>query len=195
MEAMTTPTPPSPPGGGPAAGGTPSPGQPNATVLVVEDEPAIAAAIAQRLSAEGWRVEVARDGSTVELVTPPPAVWKGIEAELDAGPDEAQTARLRRDLRYWSLRHATARPTAPAPDDPAAQFGSRVTYAGEDGAPRTITITGEDEADPAAGRIAYTAPVARALTGATPGSSVTVTLRGRPVELEVLAVEIPADDS
>ncbi|CAM3873310.1 response regulator transcription factor [Isoptericola cucumis] len=62
MEAMTTPTPPSPPGGGPAAGGTPSPGQPNATVLVVEDEPAIAAAIAQRLSAEGWRVEVARDG-------------------------------------------------------------------------------------------------------------------------------------
>ena len=118
-----------------------------------------------------------------------------IEAELDVGPDEAQTARLRRDLRYWSLRHATARLTSPAPDDPAAQFGSRVTYAGEDGAPRTITITGEDEADPAAGRIAYTAPVARALTGATPGSSVTVTLRGRPVELEVLAVEIPADDS
>ena len=41
-----------------------------------------------------------------------------IEAELDAGPDEAQTARLRRDLRYWSLRHATARLTSPAPDDP-----------------------------------------------------------------------------
>ncbi|WP_418276252.1 response regulator transcription factor [Isoptericola jiangsuensis] len=37
-------------------------GQQNATVLVVEDEPAIATAIAQRLSAEGWRVEVARDG-------------------------------------------------------------------------------------------------------------------------------------
>ncbi len=37
-------------------------GQRNATVLVVEDEPAIATAIAQRLSAEGWRVEVARDG-------------------------------------------------------------------------------------------------------------------------------------
>ncbi|GAA4721189.1 response regulator transcription factor [Isoptericola chiayiensis] len=37
-------------------------GQQNATVLVVEDEPTIATAIAQRLSAEGWRVEVARDG-------------------------------------------------------------------------------------------------------------------------------------
>ncbi|MGO3815832.1 MAG: response regulator, partial [Cellulosimicrobium funkei] len=42
-----------------AGGGTP---QQAATVLVVEDEPAIATAIAQRLSAEGWRVEVARDG-------------------------------------------------------------------------------------------------------------------------------------
>ncbi|WP_404386695.1 anti-sigma factor [Knoellia locipacati] len=31
-------------------------------------------------------VEVARDGSTVKLMTPPPAVWEGIEAELDADP-------------------------------------------------------------------------------------------------------------
>lgn len=36
----------------------------SATVLVVEDESAIATAIAQRLTAEGWRVEVARDGLT-----------------------------------------------------------------------------------------------------------------------------------
>lgn len=41
---------------------SPGQGQQNATILVVEDEPAIATAIAQRLSAEGWRVEVARDG-------------------------------------------------------------------------------------------------------------------------------------
>ena len=32
------------------------------TVLVVEDEPAIATAIAHRLAAEGWRVELAGDG-------------------------------------------------------------------------------------------------------------------------------------
>ena len=69
------------------------------------------------------------------------------------------------------------------------QFGSRVTYRTEDGETRTVILTGEDEADPAAGRIAYAAPVARALTGAVAGSSVTVKLRGRPVELEVLAVE------
>ncbi len=54
---MTT-TPPAAAGGS----GQAVAGQQSATVLVVEDEPAIATAIAQRLSAEGWRVEVARDG-------------------------------------------------------------------------------------------------------------------------------------
>ena len=40
-------------------------GSPRATtVLVVEDESTIATAIAQRLTAEGWKVEVARDGLT-----------------------------------------------------------------------------------------------------------------------------------
>ena len=38
-------------------------GQPGlVTVLVVEDEPAIATAIAHRMSAEGWTVEIAADG-------------------------------------------------------------------------------------------------------------------------------------
>jgi transcription elongation factor GreB len=73
------------------------------------------------------------------------------------------------------------------------QFGSRVTWRGEDGKIRTVTITGEDEADPGTGRIAYTAPVARALTGAEPGDWVTLQLRGEPVEIEVVAVEIPPD--
>jgi len=40
------------------------------TVLVVEDDPAIATAIAHRLSAEGWRVETALDGpSGIEAAT------------------------------------------------------------------------------------------------------------------------------
>jgi transcription elongation GreA/GreB family factor len=119
----------------------------------------------------------------------------GIEAALAAGPDEAQALRLRRDLRYWTLRRATARLTAPDPADPAVQFGSRVTYRTEDGTTHTVTITGEDEADPAAGRIAWPAPVARALTGAVPGSSVELSLHGRPVELEVVEVGIPDDSA
>ena len=42
--------------------GTPRPDGESITVLVVEDEPAIATAIAHRLAAEGWRVELAADG-------------------------------------------------------------------------------------------------------------------------------------
>lgn len=45
------------------------------TVLVVEDEPAIAQAIAQRMTAEGWRAEIAQDG---------PA---GVEAAARLRPD------------------------------------------------------------------------------------------------------------
>lgn len=110
-----------------------------------------------------------------------------------ADPEAEQAARLRRDLRYWNLRHATARLTHPAPEDPAAQFGSRVTYETDAGEVRTVTITGEDEADPAEGRVAYTAPLARALIGAEPGASVTMTLGPRQVEIEILAVEIPRE--
>lgn len=112
-----------------------------------------------------------------------------IEAELSALPEEASPARLRRDLRYWRTRHATARVTAPDPGDPAAQFGSRVTYRTDEGAERVVTLVGEDEADPTAGTISWAAPVARALTGLTPGGTATLRLRGEPVELEVLAVE------
>jgi len=116
-----------------------------------------------------------------------------LETALAADPDEAQAARHRRDLRYWRLRHATARLTAPDPADPSAQFGSRVTYRTEDGATHSVTITGEDEADPASGRIAWPAPLARALTGASRGASVTLHRPTGATELEVLSVEPPPD--
>lgn len=55
------------------SGGSEKPRQ----ILIVEDEPTIATAVAQRLTAEGWRVEVARDGTT------------GIEAAERLVPDLA----------------------------------------------------------------------------------------------------------
>lgn len=118
----------------------------------------------------------------------------GAEAALAAGPDEAAAGRLRRELRYWRLRHATARLTLPDAADPAVQFGSRVGYRGDDGVVRTVRIVGEDEAEPAAGRIPYPAPIARALAGAVAGQSVTLMLRGAPVELEVVAVDHAPED-
>src|SRR3546814_16321173 len=66
---------------------------------------------------------------------------------------------------YTTLfRSATAEVRMPA-DDGVAGLGSRVRYA-LNGTPRAVTIVGHDEADPAAGRIALSAPLARALMGA-----------------------------
>ncbi|MCL3862641.1 response regulator transcription factor [Actinotalea sp. K2] len=50
------------PTGTPAGQGGAVPEPPSAVVLVVEDEPAIATAIARRMVAEGWKVEIASDG-------------------------------------------------------------------------------------------------------------------------------------
>ncbi len=114
--------------------------------------------------------------------------------QLAAETDPQHIARLRRDLRYWNLRHATARIVTPDPADPAAQFGARVTYrTSEDVAEKTVTLTGEDEADPSSGTVAYTAPLARALIGVAPGGEATLRLGPRRVEIEVLRVELPDD--
>jgi transcription elongation GreA/GreB family factor len=131
--------------------------------------------------------EIARLDAALDAV-------EGATPEEGEPEGDEQAARIRRDLRYWNLRHATARLTHPAPETAGAQFGGRVTYETEDGERKTVIITGEDEADPTSGRIAYTAPVARALIGAEPGSSVTLSLGDRRVELEVVAVDIPPDD-
>ena len=70
-------------------------------------------------------------------------------------------------MRYWRTRLATAE-LAPPPPAGEAAFGSRVTFR-LSGALRIVDIVGDDEADPAAGRIAFSAPLARALIGAGPG--------------------------
>ena len=68
-------------------------------------------------------------------------------------------------------------------------FGAAVTVRRDDGTVLTFRIVGEDEADPAAGRIAWTAPVARALLGAEPGET-----RELPTgEVEILAIEAAAE--
>jgi transcription elongation factor GreB len=55
---------------------------------------------------------------------------------------------------------------APAPEaKETIRFGARVTVGGEAGSERRYQIVGVDEADAASGRIAFTAPLARALLG------------------------------
>lgn len=100
-----------------------------------------------------------------------------------AAPDAVDA--LRRDLRYWQTRRATAIPTV-APEDGTAGFGTRVTIR-LGGRVRTIVIVGDDEADPAADRLGYGAPLAQALFGAEIGDR--LAFNGRDEAIEVLAIE------
>ena len=107
-----------------------------------------------------------------------------LEAEVAAATDEEQVKALRRDLRYWHTRHATAE-VAPPPGE-SVGIGSRVTFR-LNGATRTISIVGGDEADPAAGLIGFQAPLAQALIGAEPGEL--LPFAGRDDAIELVATE------
>ena len=114
-----------------------------------------------------------------------------IEAAL-TGAEGEEEARLRRDQRYWTLRRSTARVVEPDPHPAAAGFGARVTIR-RGVVMSDVTIVGEDEADPAHGRIAWTAPLARALDGAEKGDVVELEAGGRVEEVLVLAVSAGED--
>ncbi len=112
-----------------------------------------------------------------------------LETFIAAGPDEPALEEAKRALRYWNTRQATAQLAPPPPADEAG-FGSRVAFR-QNGALRRIDIVGDDEADPAAGRIAFSAPLARALIGACVGDL--VDFAGRAEALEVVEIApIPA---
>jgi transcription elongation GreA/GreB family factor len=93
-----------------------------------------------------------------------------LEARIAAEADADSRAVLQRDLRYWHTRQTTAE-SPPPPPEGAVGFGSHVGFR-LNGKARTIEIVGGDEADPAAGRIAFFAPLARALMGAEIGEQV-----------------------
>jgi transcription elongation GreA/GreB family factor len=108
-----------------------------------------------------------------------------LRAELaaTAGDGEAQR-RIGRELRYWNARRATAELLGPTAADRVV-FGSTVTARRDNGKLLTLRIVGEDEADPATGRISWTAPVARALLGSQVGD-VCALPNG---EIEILAID------
>ena len=82
--------------------------------------------------------------------------------------------------------------------DPAGQpsrdqvrFGATVELADEDDNRRSLTIVGDDEADASAGRIGWSAPLARALIGAKVGDERTVRLPSGEKGYEVLSIRYP----
>lgn len=98
--------------------------------------------------------------------------------------EESALNAAKRDLRYVQQRLATAQ-LAPVPDGTVAAFGCRVEFA-LNGKPRALEIVGHDEADAGEGRIAFTAPLARALLGCEAGDF--ADFGGQPDAIEVTAI-------
>ena len=108
-----------------------------------------------------------------------------LEGEIAETSDEDARKKLLRRLRYFHTRQSTADVQAP-PADGSVGIGSRVKYR-LNKAEKTIIIVGGDEADPARGHIAFSAPLARALMGAESGES--VEYQDREDAIAILAVE------
>jgi len=126
----------------------------------------------------------------LNLVTPRGlALIEARTAELDAAVTAAtpeQLPALQRDLRYWRTRLATAQ-LAPAASGEIVAFGTNVTIS-QDGKTRVLDIVGHDESDPAAGRIAFTAPLAKALIGSEPGEEIESPGPGGPIIIVAIDV-------
>jgi transcription elongation GreA/GreB family factor len=106
-------------------------------------------------------------------------------AEAQGSGDRAALNAAARDLRYWSVRGATAELVPPPPDKDEVRFGSRVTFERADGRRQSYRIVGEDEADPANGTLSYVSPLARALIGKSTGD----TAHQGQGEIEILAID------
>ncbi|WP_242127519.1 GreA/GreB family elongation factor [Sphingobium sp. Sx8-8] len=135
---------------------------------------------------------------TFEIPLPPGPNWvtarglrltrekvEALEAVETGGMAEEDAKKHKRELRYWRTRLATAE-LRPVPDGEAVAFGSSVTYR-LNGQEKRIAIVGDDEADPAEGRIAFSAPLARAMMDAEEGEA--VDFGGKAGAITILAIE------
>lgn len=98
-----------------------------------------------------------------------------------------------RRIRFLTKRLEIAEVVDPALHAGSDQvfFGATVTYCDDEGASRTITIMGIDEADSHAGQVSWIAPVARALLKARVGDEVPLPTPGGVRLIEVVAVHYP----
>ena len=100
--------------------------------------------------------------------------------------------RLERDLRYYEKRLASAQlvdnSANPPPD---IRFGAVIEAADENGAAQRFAIVGADEADPPAGRLSWSSPLAKRLFGLKPGDEASWESGEGPRRLKILSVSYP----
>ena len=111
-----------------------------------------------------------------------------LAAAIAAESKPEQLLVLQRDLRYWRARLTTAQ-LAPAPSGDIGALGTSVTIK-QDGKTRVLDIVGHDESEPAAGRIAFTAPLAKALIGSEIGEEIDPPGPGGPIKVVAISVRV-----
>jgi transcription elongation factor GreB len=117
---------------------------------------------------------------------------RALEAARAALREEpAASARLASLAARWvelEQRLASAECIEPKAEPDAVRFGSHVVLRDDQGRELRYQIVGVDEAEPAAGRIAFLSPVARALLGAEVGDRVRLQRPGGARDLIVLEI-------
>jgi len=98
-----------------------------------------------------------------------------------------------RELAFLARRMKALRVVDPSDQTERGKvfFGATVELADEDDERLTLTIVGDDEQDASAGRIGWSAPIARALRGAAVGDLRIVRLPSGEKEWEVLEISYP----
>jgi len=88
-------------------------------------------------------------------------------------PDSREAKEVKRDLRYFDGRLASAIPVDPktAPSD-EVRFGARVELETADGKKLAVTIVGQDEAEGCQDKLAWDSALALALMGAKKGDRI-----------------------
>jgi transcription elongation factor GreB len=118
---------------------------------------------------------------------------------LAEGDEEDAERRRRQIVVNARLADLSARLARAEPVDPAQQphdrvrFGAHVTLRTESGEERRFQIVGVDEANAAEGRVAFTAPIARAILGCEVGDSASLRTPRGEESLEILSIAYDAD--
>ena len=77
------------------------------------------------------------------------------------------------------------------PSGDTVEFGTRVTFL-LNGKEKTLSIVGDDEADPSSARVSFSAPISRAMTALEAGGF--ADFAGREDAIEIMSIEVVAED-
>ena len=111
-----------------------------------------------------------------------------VEANLTPELTDEERKKVLRDARYWRHQLASAQ-VAPVPAGDTVAIGTVVSIV-QGGRSRRIEIVGHDEADPQAGKLVFSAPLARAVLGAEAGEVVDYR---EGDTIEIVAIEVRPD--